>query len=123
MLENFHYAALTKLERFRLKRQSTNSNQLYGYAMSQAQRDSLLDLNMSLDNRASEANTHTTKPILITSSGYEQDEPNCSALLKHCKHIPTLDDIRWHDRLFAESAFSSPEAYQVMLKVLKEDSE
>jgi alpha-beta hydrolase superfamily lysophospholipase len=123
MLEKFHDAALTKLERFRLKRQSTNSNQLYGYAMSQAQRDSLLGLSMSMDNGASESKAHTTKPVLITSSGYEQDEPNCSALLEHYKHLPTHDDIRWHDRLFAESAFSSPEAYQVMLKVLKEDSE
>ena len=57
--------------------------------------------------------------ILVTSASYLDNESGLVNLAEHCQHYPTTDEIRWHDRLFTESAFSSPEAFNVMINVLK----
>jgi len=118
LLQGFHNAALSTLERFRVKRKPSEIPQLYGYAMNQQQRDSLTNLQMPPLKPVSNS-SGAKNQIMITSSSYQRNEPGRPDLLDNCQHYATKDEIQWHDRLYAESAFSSPEAFKIMTDVLK----
>jgi amino acid adenylation domain-containing protein len=119
LLEGFHDAALSKLERFRVKRKRSAIHQLYGYAMSQQQKESLLSLEMPPIKAAHGSTNCPNSQVLITSANYQRHEPGRLDLLDNFQLFNTSDEIRWHDRLYADSAFSSPESFNIMMKVLK----
>ena len=119
LLQEFHNKALSKLERFRMKRKPSEVQQLYGYAMSQKQRQSLSELQLPCLRALNRTGNSPEKIVMITSSTYQSSEPCRLDLLEHCLHFATKDEIQWHDRLYAESAFSSPEAFKTMMNVLK----
>jgi len=121
LLQSFHDAALSKLERFRIRRKPSNTAQLYGYAMSKEQRDSLASLTMPHINKINHAKHGPKKQVLITSAAYQRNETGRSDLIDNCQHHATTDEIQWHDRLYADSAFSSPQAFKAMMQVLKEE--
>ena len=119
LLEGFHDAALSKLERFRVKRKRSAIPQLYGYSMSHEQKESLLKLEMPFI-KAAKSSIHCPKnQAIITSANYQRNEPGRPDLLDNCQRFNTSDEIQWHDRLYADSAFSSPEAFKVMMEILK----
>lgn len=119
LLQGFHEATLSKLERFRVKRKSSNAAQLYGYAMSPEQRDSLQNLSMPHINKLNDSSSGPKNQVMITSTAYQRNEPGRSDLIDNCEYHTTSDEIQWHDRLYADSAFSSPQAFAVMMKILK----
>ena len=119
LLQGFHNAALNKFERFRVKRKPSDIPQLYGYAMSQEQRSSLINFKMQALTSVNEVCTNANTQTMITSASYQRNEPGRSDLLDHCQHYATSDEIQWHDRHYANSAFSSPEAFQIMMEVLE----
>ena len=122
LLESFHIAALTKLERFRVKRKPSALPQLYGYKMTQAQRDSLNQVEMPYIKAIENGQQNQNAQVMITSANYQRNEPGRPDLLDNCQSFSTSDEIQWHDRLYADSAFSSPEAFKVMLNVLTEET-
>lgn len=119
LLQGFHEAALSKLERFRVKRKFSEPSQLYGYAMNQQQLESLKRLEMPFLEPLGTNTNGPKKQIMLSSAEYQRNEPGRSDLLDNCQVFTTHDEIQWHDRLYAESAFSSPEAFKVMMGLLK----
>ena len=114
LMHKFHNAALSKLERFRVRRKVSERRQLFGFATSQAQELDLKNLEIP------DLTTLITNNIsLVTSASYLVNEPGLANLVNHCQHYPTKDEIQWHNRLYTESAFSSPEAFKVIMKLLK----
>lgn len=118
LLEGFHNAALSKVERFRVRRKPSALPQLYGYAMSLKQRESLNNVAMPFIKPAEQTGQSPKTQVMITSANYQRNEPGRPDLLDNCRLFNTSDEIQWHDRLYADSAFSSPEAFKVMMNVL-----
>lgn len=121
LLQGFHTAALSKLERFRVKRKPSELPQLFGYATSQKQLESLQRLEIPYLKNTTDTGRNAKVQTLITSASYQRKEPSRQDIIENCKHYATNDDIHWHSRRFTDSAFSSPEAFGVMMKVLKGD--
>lgn len=119
MLEGFHNHALTSMTLFRKVRKKSNINQLFGHAMSTEKRQSLSDINL-LTTTAS-TSISAEKQVLISSAGYLQNEVGCEQLTGNYQHFFTSDDIYWHDAQYTESAFSSPQAFQIMMSLLKDE--
>ena len=119
LLHEFHNAALSKLERYRVKRKVSALPQLFGFATSQSQESDLNKLVMPEFETNDARITSVNATVLVTSASYPDNEPEVAHLAKQCRHFSTKDEIQWHDRLYTESAFSSPEAFQVMMDVLK----
>ena len=119
LLQTFHDKALSKLERYRVKRLSEQSDQLYGYAMSPEQRASLKKYELPYVRAINKLFKCPYHQVMITSAGFQRHEPGRSDLLSNCQHYATTDQIQWHHRVYADSAFSSPEAFDVITKVLK----
>jgi len=128
MLEGFHNKALRGLLLFRHIRKKSNIDQLFGHAMSVEKRQSLSNINLlekdlSTPSLLPVATTSTTaeKQVLISSTGYLQNEEGCENLTTSFQHLFTTDDIYWHDVQYTESAFSSPQAFQIMTSLLKDE--
>ena len=121
LLHEFHNAALSKLERYRVKRKVSALPQLFGFATSQSQEADLNKLVMPEFETNDARITSVNATVLVTSASYPDNEPEVANLAKQCVHFSTKDEIQWHDRLYTESAFSSPEAFQVMMDVLKRE--
>ncbi len=119
LMHEFHHAALSRLERYRVKRLSSDPQQLFGFAISKSQEASLNRLKMPDFKTADLTSLNATNRILVTSESYLDNEPGAMSLTEHCQHYSTNDEIQWHDRLYTESAFSSPQAFKVMMNVLK----
>ena len=119
LLQGFHDTSLSKLERFRVKRKPSKIPQLYGYGMSHEQRRSLMNIEMQALTSVNSVDAIANTQTLITSASYQRNEPGRSDLLDYCQHYATKDEIQWHDRLYADSAFSSPEAFKIMMDVLE----
>ena len=118
LLQGFQDKMLSMLERFRVKRRPSNAQQLYGYAMSDQQRESLVNLELPCLRALIKSENRPNKLVMVTSSAYQRNEPSRLDLLNHCQHFATKDEIHWHDRLYADSAFSSPQAFKSMMSVL-----
>lgn len=118
MLEAFHHRALTMYKYFITVRNYSSIDQLLGQAMSVEKRQSLFELDLLSNKKLSNSDIARRK-VLITSKGYLQRESSCDQLLKNWEHFDTVDDIHWHDPQFTESAFSSPDASQKMISILK----
>lgn len=120
LLHKFHHKTLSNLERFRQIRRPSSIKQLYGHAMSAKKHQSLLELSMPfvLPSEFDES-LSTTKQILITSTNYLPKELGCEQLTSSWQHFYTSDSIYWHDHKYTESAFSSPQAFQVMMTALE----
>lgn len=116
MLEGFHNHALTSMTLFRKIRKKSNIDQLFGHAMSTEKRQSLSNTNL-----LTSASTTAEKQILISSAGYLQNEAGCEQLTANYQHFFTSDDIYWHDTQYTESAFSSPQTFQIMMSLLKDE--
>ena len=114
LLEDFHSHAVSGLGRFRKSRKSSRIDQLYGHAMSAEKRQSFSDFSISSDQ-----NQPAKKHFLVSSKNYLADETGCEKLLENWTNFTTDDEIYWHSNQYTESAFSSPEAYQTMMKILK----
>ena len=121
LLEGFHDDALSTLERFRIKRKRSATSQLYGYDMSLEQKASLLNVEMPFIKAISNVSGSPKQQVVITSANYQRFEPGRPDLLDHCQQVYTSDEIYWHNRLYSESAFSSPQAFKQILNVLAGD--
>ena len=87
LLEGFHDAALSKLERFRIKRKRSATPQLYGYAMNDKQKESLIKLEMPFI-KAAKSSIHCSRhQALITSANYQRNEPGRPDLLDNCQRL------------------------------------
>jgi len=90
--------------------------------MSDEKRQSLSNINLlTATTTSSTLIKLAEKNVLISSAGYLQNEVDCEALTKSYQHFFTTDDIYWHNAQFTESAFSSPQAFQIMLSLLKDE--
>ena len=119
LMHEFHHAALSKLERFRVKRKPSAQQQLFGLATSKTQEASLNSLIMPDFKTITPTTLNANNKILVTSASYLDNESGVANLIDHCQHYSTKDEIQWHNRLYTESAFSSPEAFKVMMIILK----
>lgn len=117
LLKYFHHRAMTGMTRYRIIRKSTNQ-QLYGNAFSEQKIESLKNLKMPTDNIKNIAKNIN----LITSKDYEMNEKGLKQSKSDWKHYSTEDDIHWHHVHYSESAFSSPNAFQVVLKILSNEA-
>lgn len=118
LLQTFHHRTLTNLERFRLIRKPSSIKQLYGHAMSTKKAESLIQLNMPISLPSNIGEPTSINKTLITSANYLPKEPGCDQLVSSWQHFYTNDSIYWHNHKYTDSAFSSPQAFQVMMAAL-----
>jgi amino acid adenylation domain-containing protein len=118
LLEGFHDAALSNLERFRIKRKPSATSELYGYSMSLEQKENLLKIEMPFIKAINNGSDTPRKQVLITSENYQLNEPGRPDLLDNCESLNTSDEIHWHNRMYSESAFSSPQTFKGIIEVL-----
>ncbi len=115
MLETFHDKELGSLTSFSQIRHRSNIDQLFGHAYTPEKRHSLNALTLPM--------TCTAKhKLLITSADYLHHESGCEQLLADWQHLPNSDEIYWHDFQYAFSAFSSPETFKTILRVLTHEN-
>ena len=122
LLSDFHDRALTSYSRFAIKRQRSNIQQLYGFAMSDATRASFAEV--VLDSKTL---LDSDNRLVVTSQGYVEAEAGLQPIVEGfqthgfqahgCQVHKTADQIDWHHNQYAESAFSSPETYQAVRSV------
>ncbi|MEZ6135327.1 MAG: alpha/beta hydrolase [Pirellulaceae bacterium] len=111
MLSTFQHLqdyALTSQNRFARVIPSPRE-ELYGHACSEQKLSSLSSLKLP------------SKPmpggVILTSDGYRATEPRFASL-KGWEVHETSDAIHWHDPLFTESAFASPDAFRMIHNLL-----
>ena len=86
--------------------------------MSQEQKESLLEVKMPFIKAINDEGDTPKKQVLITSANYQRNEPGRQDLLDNCQRLNTTDEIHWHNRMYSESAFSSPQAFKGIIEVL-----
>ena len=118
MLEKFHDKELGALSSFSQIRHRSDIDQLFGHAYSAKKRDSLNAVDLLNTTKSSVKNK-----LLITSAHYLQNENRCDQLLPDWQHLPNTDEIYWHNFEYAFSAFSSPETFQTILQILKNEND
>ncbi len=116
LLKTFHDKATSGIGRFIKSRKASKIDQLFGHAMSGNKRTNFEQLEILSTQSKSGKNQ-----IIITSEDYADYELDCKNIFSDWEHKATSDAIYWHSEKYTESAFSSPQAYQVMLSVLNED--
>ena len=119
LLEYFHHRAITGARRFRKIRKIVNNNQLFGHAYTEQKRASFEKISLDSDKPKNIARSVN----LITSKEYMEKEKGLKQQLSNWQHYPTMDDIHWHHVDYTESAFSSPQAFQVILKILNKEAD
>jgi hypothetical protein len=108
LLDRFHLHALTSGIRFNRVRTDTNGNQRFGHRMIERKRASLvaLKINASIKNCDIVLSKDEVDPIFET--------------LAATNRIHRVgDEILWNHPLCAERAFSSPEAFKVILNLFE----
>jgi len=109
LLDCFHNHALTSGLKFNQLRSGIDENQRYGFRMNEAKRASFAELRI---------NPSIQDCDVILSRG--EDEAVIDDLSSTNRIWRVEDEIIWTDPLFAESAFSSPEAFKVILNLFEE---
>jgi len=117
LLKFFHHRAITGIKRYRKIRKDAKSHQLYGHAYNEQKRVSYEKLLLNPDHQKT-----TTKSVnLITSKGYTDNEKGLTQQIPDWNYYPTEDDIHWHHIDYSESAFSSPQAFKVIMQILSNE--
>lgn len=109
LLDRFHLHALTSGMKFHHIRTDADENQRYGHRMDERKRESFVELKMN-------ASIQDCDVVLSKDEG----APFPDALAATNRIHRVGDEIIWNDPSFAESAFSSPEAYRVILNIFEE---
>jgi hypothetical protein len=109
LLDRFHLHALISGMRFYRSRTDADENQRYGHRMNEGNRESFVELRMD---------TSTQNCDIVLSK--DEVNPVFDALAVTNRIHQVEDEIIWNDPSFAESAFSSPEAYRVILNLFEE---
>ena len=117
LLNFFHHRAITGMNRYRKIRKDAKSNQLYGHAYNEQKRLSFEKLLLNPDHQKA-----ITKSLnLVTSKGYADNEKGLTQQISDWSYYPTEDDIHWHHIDYSESAFSSPQAFKVIMQILSNE--
>jgi len=111
MLDRFHFYALTSLRRFNPVRTDTDENQRYGYRMNEHKYASFGALNFDTSIKGCD--------IILSR---DESDPVFDALATANRVHWVGDEIIWSDPLYAESAFSSPEAFGIILNLFDESA-
>lgn len=111
-LETLNNHVLTSQTRF-AKRMQPKPNELYGHSWCDEKRSSFSRL------RLPNASDYSDADLVLTSSGYLDDESGAKRIEDFANHRSTTDEICWHRPDFTESAFASPEAYREIVEFLK----
>ncbi len=109
LLDRFHRYALTSEIRFYPIRADTDENQRYGHRMNERKRASFAELKI---------NTSIQDCDIVLSK--DEVSPVIDTVAATNRIHRVGDEILWNDPLYAESAFSSPEAFRVILNLFDE---
>ena len=113
-LDRLHDEALTSQTRFVRQMRRVGADQAYGHALSSEKRHSLAALRMpaSLDS-------HCRHAEILLSSG-EHDLSGHRGTSDGTRIVPLVDQIHWDELAYTESAFSSPNAYSEITRILNQ---
>ena len=113
-LDRLHDEALTSQTRFVRQMRRVGADQAYGHALSSEKRHSLAALRMpaSLDS-------HCRHAEILLSSG-EHDLSGHMGTSDGTRIVPLVDQIHWDELAYTESAFSSPNAYSEITRILNQ---
>ena len=109
LLDRFHHHALTSGMRFNRIRTDTGENQRYGYRMNESKRASFAELRI---------NTSIQECDIVLSK--DEFAPVFDTLATSNRIHRVTDEILWENPLYAESAFSSPEAFKIIINLFDE---
>lgn len=107
--DRFHAKELVGLTRFALNRTRAEIDQSYGHAMSANKRAGLAALRMR---------PLTDHDFVVVSDGSLASVHERDWLLQQSRRISTRDVIGWENPSFTESAFSSPDSFQQIVRLL-----
>lgn len=103
----FHDDSLTSLGRFPIVRHAGDVPQLYGQAMPASKRKDFDSIQL-----------HSCKGCsVVLTQGYDREQSVASWLATQTNVHVNNDVIAWDDIRYAESAFSSPESFQSIVKL------
>ena len=111
LLDEMHDRTLVGFSRFNAVRKRTELDQSYGFCMTPQKRSEFHELRLRTTTQCAR------RRVVIASREYATDEA-IADLPIHWEFRSTADEIYWHEPAYAESAFSSPEAYANIVNVL-----
>jgi pimeloyl-ACP methyl ester carboxylesterase len=109
LLDRFHLHALTAEIRFNRIRTDTDEKQRYGLRMNERKRASFTELKINASAQGCD--------IVLSK---DEADPVYDDMAANNRIHRVGDEIIWNDPLFAESAFSSPEAFRVITDLFEE---